>query len=99
MFPFAATRGAAGDRRFSWNSPIAISHAALPDRPLTVEYDQSQTVLEVGLVEPSTTLWHLRNSGGLARWPLGHGALTLILATDGCTRPNTAPPTVADVYG
>jgi hypothetical protein len=81
-YPFVATHAATEGHRLRWTNPITISHAALPDRPLMIEFEPSDTAFAVGAIEPATALWHLRHSGGMARWPAGHNALTLILATD-----------------
>jgi hypothetical protein len=92
--PFVTARDAAGGHRLCWTSPITISHAALPERPLMIEYEPSDTAFESGPIEAATTLWHLRHSRGIARWPLGCDTLTLVLATDSDMRRDIAaePP-------
>jgi hypothetical protein len=89
-YPFITARDGARGHRLCWTSPITISHAALPDRQLMIEYEPSDTAFASGPIEPATTLWHLRRSQGIARWPLGYDTLTLILATDSDMRRDIA---------
>jgi len=79
--PFVATHARDGTFQLHWTSGITVTHAAFCDRPLTVTYQPSEVVLELGYINPALTIWHMRRSGGLARWPTDHDVITLILPT------------------
>ncbi|MCL6302812.1 hypothetical protein [Streptomyces kronopolitis] len=47
-------------------------------RPVSVEAGSAP--LEVGVTDPSRTLMHLVQHGGVARWPYGHASVCLLLS-------------------
>jgi hypothetical protein len=53
------------------------------DKPLVVDYQPSSVPLEIGHTDPATTIWHLWEEGGVARWPYAHADITVLLTT--CT--------------
>lgn len=95
--PFAAWCSSGSDEddgRLEWSGRIAVRHTVQGDQPLVVTYGPAGVPLEIGHTEPETTICHLRRYGGVARWPYGHQALTLLLCTRATSRgglPFTAP--------
>jgi hypothetical protein len=81
--PLPFTTSPTGDAHdhLRWTEEITLSHAALSNRPLTVTYAPGEVPLITGPITPAATIWHLRQSGGLARRPAGHRSITLILST------------------
>ncbi|HEX4011637.1 MAG TPA: hypothetical protein VHX62_16570 [Solirubrobacteraceae bacterium] len=92
--PFLVSHARDGTFQLHWTSGITITHAALPDRPLTATYPPSDVPLELGYINPPLTLWHIRRSDGIARWPTEHSAITLILPTSNQPGRPTVRPTV-----
>ncbi len=82
--PFSAwCEAGTGDQDgwLSWDREITITHKMDHDAPLVAEYPPSGVPLEIGHTEPETTIWHLQQDGGVARWPYGARRITLLLCT------------------
>lgn len=82
--PFSAWCAAGSgedDGRLEWAEPVVVRHEMDGNRELLVEYGPSGVPLEIGHTNPETTIWHLQNDGGVARWPYGEDRLTLLLST------------------
>ena len=46
-----------------------------------MDFEPTFMPLEIGHTNPETTVWHLAETGGIARWPYGHDKITLLLST------------------
>ena len=69
------------DGWLEWDALIQVVHPMSDDQRLELEFPPSGVPLEIGHTDPDTTVWHLHQQGGLARWPYGHSHLTLLLST------------------
>lgn len=79
--PFAATfAGGRGDNdgRFAWTETIEVEHDMGDAYRMKVRYPPAEVPLEVGRTEPETTMWHLLEEGGVARWPYKSERVTLL---------------------
>lgn len=82
--------GADADGTLRWDEPVVIQQATPPPGyrgKKTPQYVHRNVVvgpgrvpLEIGSTTPSRTLLHLRESGGVARWPYGCDRVYLWLA-------------------
>jgi len=79
--------GAPEDGTLRWAEPIrvqvstAVPYIAPGRRPAPVyvvrELPPGKVPLEIGTTDASTTMWHFRFDGGVARWPYGHDRIRL----------------------
>jgi hypothetical protein len=69
------------DGRFVWLNPVSVEHRMQDNERLVVTYAPTDVPLEIGHTDPATTIWHMWEEGGVARWPYGHKRITLLLAT------------------
>jgi hypothetical protein len=75
------------DGVLSWTTPIEVAastgvpYIAPGERPSPVQVKKlippGSVPLEIGTTNASSTLWHLRHDGGVARWPYGHDTIRL----------------------
>ena len=100
--PFAAAfAGGRGDNdgRFAWTETIEVDHDMGGGHRMKVRCPPAQVPLEVRRTEPETTLWHLLEQGGVARWPYKSERVTLRVATCSSTGRPIAMPTPDFVIG
>jgi hypothetical protein len=67
--------GADSDGYLEWTDPIVLRSPGMP----RLSIPAGQLPLEIGTTMASRTQLHLYMHGGVARWPYGHDAVTLLI--------------------
>ena len=72
-----------GDGNFKWKEAVKFNQwQGSPDRVKTVEVLNGNVMLEVGYTKSTTTMLHLKESTGLARWPYGSTEISVFVRPD-----------------
>jgi hypothetical protein len=82
--PFSATVARVNsdaDGWFTWEQSVPIEHELMSSEYVRVVFEPGGLPLDIGATDPETTIWHIRSSGGVARWPYDQSSLFLFLST------------------